>query len=153
MMSGYLIFFIVMKQNTYASRVVEIQDELKMLVQARDRLLKDLTKLKVTLESHRKAGSTIRHRALQILDRLAGQIDQERPQPQSVDSDDKQLIQDLDASRAQLEHDVSLTERRLKLAQFEADSLAEMLEELEDQVAEIASDLDGDEDGVLNERH
>ena len=31
MMSGYLMFFIVMKQNTYASRVVEIQDEQKLI--------------------------------------------------------------------------------------------------------------------------
>ena len=31
MMSGYLIFFIVMKQNTYASRVIEIQDEQKLI--------------------------------------------------------------------------------------------------------------------------
>jgi protein-S-isoprenylcysteine O-methyltransferase Ste14 len=31
MMSGYLMFFIVMKQNTYASRVIEIQDEQKLV--------------------------------------------------------------------------------------------------------------------------
>jgi len=31
MMSGYLMFFIVMKQNTYASRVIEIQDEQKLI--------------------------------------------------------------------------------------------------------------------------
>jgi protein-S-isoprenylcysteine O-methyltransferase Ste14 len=31
MISGYLIFFIVMKQNTYASRVVEIQEEQKLI--------------------------------------------------------------------------------------------------------------------------
>jgi len=31
MMSAYLMFFIVMKQNTYASRVIEIQDEQKLI--------------------------------------------------------------------------------------------------------------------------
>lgn len=31
MMSGYLMFFIVMKQNTYASRVIEIQDEQRLI--------------------------------------------------------------------------------------------------------------------------
>lgn len=31
MISGYLIFFIVMRQNTYASRVIEIQDEQKLI--------------------------------------------------------------------------------------------------------------------------
>ena len=31
MMSGYLMFFIVMKQNTYASRVIEIQTEQKLI--------------------------------------------------------------------------------------------------------------------------
>jgi len=31
MLSGYLMFFIVMKQNTYASRVIEIQDEQKLI--------------------------------------------------------------------------------------------------------------------------
>jgi protein-S-isoprenylcysteine O-methyltransferase Ste14 len=31
MMSGYLIVFIVMRQNTYASRVIEIQDEQKLI--------------------------------------------------------------------------------------------------------------------------
>jgi protein-S-isoprenylcysteine O-methyltransferase Ste14 len=31
MMSGYLMFFIVMKQNAYASRVIEIQDEQKLI--------------------------------------------------------------------------------------------------------------------------
>lgn len=31
MISGYLMFFIVMKQNTYASRVIEIQDEQKLI--------------------------------------------------------------------------------------------------------------------------
>jgi len=31
MMSGYLMFFIVMKQNTYASRVIEIQNEQKLI--------------------------------------------------------------------------------------------------------------------------
>ena len=31
MISGYLMFFIVMKQNTYASRVIEIQDEHKLI--------------------------------------------------------------------------------------------------------------------------
>ena len=31
MISGYLIFFLVMKQNTYASRVVEIQDKQKLI--------------------------------------------------------------------------------------------------------------------------
>jgi len=31
MMSGYLMVFIVMKQNTYASRVIEIQDEQKLI--------------------------------------------------------------------------------------------------------------------------
>lgn len=31
MMSGYLMFFIVMKQNTFASRVIEIQDEQKLI--------------------------------------------------------------------------------------------------------------------------
>jgi protein-S-isoprenylcysteine O-methyltransferase Ste14 len=31
MMAGYLIFFIVMRQNTYASRVIEIQDEHKLI--------------------------------------------------------------------------------------------------------------------------
>ncbi len=31
MMSGYLMFFIVMRQNTYASRVIEIQDEQKLI--------------------------------------------------------------------------------------------------------------------------
>jgi hypothetical protein len=32
MMSGYLMFFIVMKQNTYASRVIEIQNEQKWII-------------------------------------------------------------------------------------------------------------------------
>ena len=31
MMSAYLMFFIVMEQNTYASRVIEIQDEQKLI--------------------------------------------------------------------------------------------------------------------------
>jgi protein-S-isoprenylcysteine O-methyltransferase Ste14 len=31
MMSGYLMFFIVMKQNTYASRVIEIQEEQRLI--------------------------------------------------------------------------------------------------------------------------
>lgn len=31
MVSGYLMFFIVMRQNTYASRVIEIQDEQKLI--------------------------------------------------------------------------------------------------------------------------
>lgn len=31
MLSGYLMFFVVMKQNSYASRVVEIQDEQKLI--------------------------------------------------------------------------------------------------------------------------
>jgi membrane dipeptidase len=31
MISGYFMFFVVMKQNTYASRVVEIQDEQKVI--------------------------------------------------------------------------------------------------------------------------
>lgn len=31
MISGYLMFFIVMKQNTYASRVIEIQDDQKLI--------------------------------------------------------------------------------------------------------------------------
>ncbi|MCU0373174.1 MAG: isoprenylcysteine carboxylmethyltransferase family protein [Ignavibacteria bacterium] len=31
MMSGYLMFFIVMKQNTFASRVIEIQYEQKLI--------------------------------------------------------------------------------------------------------------------------
>jgi hypothetical protein len=48
---------------------------------------------------------------------------------------------------------VNLTELRLKIAQFEADSLAELLEDLEDQVAEIAADLEGGENSFLNERH
>jgi len=31
MISGYLMFFIVMRQNTYASRVIEIEDEQKLI--------------------------------------------------------------------------------------------------------------------------
>lgn len=31
MMAGYLMFFMVMRQNTYASRVIEIQDEQKLI--------------------------------------------------------------------------------------------------------------------------
>ncbi|MBI3948931.1 MAG: hypothetical protein HY314_00530 [Acidobacteria bacterium] len=135
------------------ARLAEIQDELKMLVQARDRLLRDLTTLKATLETHRQAGSVIRLRAMQILNRLAKQVEEGISESQLLSSDDERLINELDASRIQLEHDVDLTERRLKIAQFEADSLAQMLEDLEDQVAEIAADLDGEEDNFLNERH
>lgn len=135
------------------TRLAEIQDELKTLVQARDRLLKELTTLKATLEAHRMAGSAIRLRAMQILSRLAKQAEEGLADEQLLTSDDEKLINDLDASRLQLEHDVDETERRLKIAQFEADSLAEMLEDLEDQVAQIAADLDTGEDGFLNERH
>lgn len=135
------------------ARLGQIQDELRMLVQARDRLLKDLTTLKATLETHRQSGAVIRLRAMQILNRLAKQAEEGISEGQLLSADDEKLINELDASRIQLEHDVDLTERRLKIAQFEADSLAEMLEDLEDQVAEIAADLDGEEDGFLNERH
>ncbi len=138
-------------------RLAEIQDDLRLLIQARDRLLKDLTTLKATLETHRQTGSAIRGRAMEILDRLAKQVETGQGESQGeslwLSSDDERLIQDLEASRVQLEQDVNHTERRLKIAQFEADSLAEMLEDLEDQVAEIASDLDDEEDDFLNERH
>jgi chromosome segregation ATPase len=135
------------------ARLAEIQDELRTLINARDRLLKDLTSLKATLEAHRQAGSAIRLRAMQILTRLAKQVDEGVNENQGLSSDDERLISDLDASRIQLEHDVDLTERRLKIAHFEADSLAEMLEDLEDQVAEIAADLDREKDSYLNERN
>jgi hypothetical protein len=135
------------------SRLVEIQDELRTLVQARDRLLRDLTILKATLETHRQAGSVIRLRAMQILNRLSKQVEEGTQENQLLDSDDERLIHELDASRAQLEKDVDLTERRLKIAQFEADTLAGMLDDLEDQVAQIAADLDGEEGISLNERN
>jgi hypothetical protein len=90
---------------------------------------------------------------MQILNRLAKQVEEGAAENQLLSSDDERLINELDASRVQLERDVDLTERRLKIAQFEADSLAELLEDLEDQVAEIAADLDGEEGSFLNERH
>jgi len=141
------------QHRVHLARLAEIQDELKTLVHARDRLLKELATLKATLESHRQAGSVIRLRAMQILNRLAKQLEEGSGESQLPSTDDEKLINDLDASRLQLERDVDLTERRLKIAQFEADSLADLLEDLEDQVAEIAADLDGGEDSFFNERN
>lgn len=135
------------------ARLAEIQDELKVLVQARNRLLNDLATLKSILETHRQAGATIKSQAMSILNRLAKQVEEGNPEHQTVSPDDERLLRELEAARLQLERDVDVTERKLKIAQFEADSLAQILEELELQVAEIASDLSGDEDFALHERH
>lgn len=143
----------IQQHRANLARLAEIQDELKMLVYARDRLLRELTTLKATLESHRQASSVIRLRAMQILDRLAKRAEAGVSENQLVTTDDERLLNELDASRIQLEKDVNATERRLKIAQFEADSLAELLEDLEDQVAEIAAELEGGENSFLNERH
>jgi len=143
----------IQQRQANLARLAEIQDQLKMLVQARDRLLRELATLKATVESHRQAGSVIRLRAMQILDRLAKQAEAGVSENQLVTTDDERLLNELDASRIQLEKDVNVTERRLKIAQFEADSLAELLEDLEDQVAEIAAELEGGENSFLNERH
>lgn len=135
------------------ARLAEIQDELKLLVQARNRLLNDLATLKSILETHRQAGATIKSRAMSILNRLAKQVEEGNPEHQTVSPDDERLLRELEAARLQLEREVDVTERKLKIAQFEADSLAQILEELELQVAEIASDLSGDEDFAPHERH
>lgn len=135
------------------ARLAEIRNELKILVQARNRLLRELATLKATLESHRQAGAAIRLRAMQILARLTKRAEAGISESQLVTSDDERLLNELEASRIQLEKDVQMTERRLKIAQFEADSLAELLEELEDQVAEIAAELEGGENRFPNERN
>ncbi|MCS6803796.1 MAG: hypothetical protein RMM98_17450 [Acidobacteriota bacterium] len=135
------------------ARLAEIQAQLKLLVQVRERLLKDLTNLKSKLETHRQAGAAIKSRAMAILNRLAQQVEEGNPAHQTLSPEDEQLLRELEASREQLERDVDVTERKLKIAQFEADTLAQILEELELQVAEIASDLNDDEDFAPHERH
>lgn len=138
--------------RTSLARLAEIEDEFMMLIQARDRLLKELTSLKETLESHRRQGALLNLRAAELLDRLARRADKAEDNDVLI-PEERELINKLNASRRQLERDVLATERQLKIAQFEAKSLTELLEELEDQVAELAVDLEIEKDNAFHERN
>jgi uncharacterized coiled-coil DUF342 family protein len=133
-------------------RLAEIQEDLKTLAQARDRIIRELTNLRATLEAHRQAGHIIHTQAIDLLHRLITQAEEGMGVERPLTFKEAALIQNLEASRLQLTQDVEMTEQRLRVAQFEANSWTQMLEELRNRVAEMAADLDFSEDAP-HERH
>jgi len=135
-------------------RLAQIRDELMELVKVRDRLVKELTSMKTKLEHHRRASAELRSRATQLLERLVEKSQREGAADQPFSAEDERMLEEIDASRIQLEREVEETDRRLRIAQFEADSLAMTLEDLEDQVEELAAELgEYDEDDYLTQQH
>jgi chromosome segregation ATPase len=135
-------------------RLAEIRDDLQDLVKARDRLVKELTRMREKLEDHRRSSTELRTRATQLLGRLIERAENEDTDAQTLSPEDERTLEEIDVSRRQLEREVEETDRRLRIAQFEADTLAASLEDLEEQVAELAEDLNIQEgDDYLTERH
>jgi chromosome segregation ATPase len=135
-------------------RLTQIRNELMELIQVRDRLVNELTTMKTRLQEHRHASTELRSRATELLERLIEKYQREGMTDQSLSVEDEQMLEEIDVSRIQLEHEVDDTDRRLRIAQFEADSLAMTLEDLELQVEQLAADLNSeDEEDYLTERH
>ena len=135
-------------------RLAQIREELIELVKVRDRLVKELTNMKAKLEHHRRVSADLRSRATRLLERLVEKSQREGAAEQPFSIEDERMLEEIDASRIQLEQEVEETDRRLRIAQFEADSLAMTLEDLEDQVAELAAELgEDDENDYLTQRH
>jgi chromosome segregation ATPase len=124
-------------------RLAEIETELDHLVEVRDRLLEQLGRMRGELEGHRRESLEVRMRALDLFNRLARRAE-ESPDG-SINPEDENLLHQLDSWRQRLEGEVAKMERKLKVAMFEAESLESTLNELRDQAASLAAELDDDD--------
>jgi predicted nucleic acid-binding Zn-ribbon protein len=124
-------------------RLAEIETELDQLVEVRDRLMEQLSRMRGDLEGHRRESLEVRMRALDLFNRIARRI--EETSDSAITPEEEKLLYQLDAWRQRLEVEVANLERKLKVAMFEAESLETTLNELREAAANIAAELDDEE--------
>jgi hypothetical protein len=140
-------FYTATKKNedrfSKLERLAEIETELDQLVEVRDRLLEQLGRMRGDLEGHRRESLEVRMRALDLFNRIARRV--EETSDSTINPEEEKLLYQLDAWRQRLEGEVGKLERKLKVAMFEAESLEATLDELREQAADIAAELDDEE--------
>jgi chromosome segregation ATPase len=123
-------------------RLLELRDELEQLRLAREGLLRRLHQMRRTLDGQRRESAEIRARTRELIARIIRRL-KESP-GSTLTPEEEQQIAALDAWRQRLENEIADMEQQLKVAAFEAESLEASLNEVQQQVDQLAAEMGED---------
>jgi uncharacterized coiled-coil DUF342 family protein len=132
-------------------RLLDLRDELEQLRLAREGLLRRLHQMRQTLDGHRRESGELRARTRDLISRIRRRL-KEFP-GSTLTPEEEREIAALDAWRQRLENEILEMEQKLKVAAFEAESLEASLNDVQQEVDQLAAEIGEDARSSHSQEH